>query len=392
MFSPNFALSRARSRAFALGLTLGALLVGSAPKSEAQALSSPSDAPAAVPAKAIPAVEVVRLVSGAEYKGQIAERVPDSHVVIVTMVGETKRFAWSEVAYAGYVEPRIVAEMAPDTTPLVTPVTPVAAPGMPVDLGPAPGLVRLGLQSSPPGITWHAEDSARRRRTLCMAPCTADLTPGLYRLGLSASGRPTVWLPASKRVEGNASWRGDYHSKRGSRIAGAVILGVGVPVGLITLFAGVRANSDADRVCSSGGAASGACSGTAASPGTPAVIGGAIVAIASAVVGLALVSREDDASIQTTRSGRGNPFAEAQPESQPISVEQPEFAGTLWTCVNDEDVRSVRLRIEVDAAGVIERVVDVEEVSWGARNCIKNNLLGSHAGGGVGPRTMLITR
>lgn len=335
-------------------------------------------------ASSTPAVDVVRLASGAEYKGQIAERVPESHVVIVTLTGEVKRFEWTEVAFAGPAA-AVVSAPVPAAAPVpqaTAPVPPTAA----LDQAVPAGGVLLQLQANREGILWLAHRQADPlSRTLCMGPCQAKLEPGVYRLGLSTGSRDAVWHEGAFDIKQDSAWSGTYKSRRGSRIGGGVILGGGLLAAIPLIIAGANQQKACDSVmdlpesCEDAGV-SGVGKGMMAT--------GLIVGVASAVIGIALMSRKDQATI---RPNDGAGIATEDP-STPAAVTRAEYESTVWSCVDDTDVRSVRLTVEVNASGEIAKVADVEDVGWSARTCIRNNVLGLHIGGVRGSRAVTLRR
>lgn len=335
-------------------------------------------------APSTPAVDVVRLASGAEYKGQIAERVPESHVVIVTLTGEVKRFEWTEVAFAGPAAAVVASAPTPDAV-VPEAVTSVPAAG-PTDQAVPAGGVLLQLQANREGILWLAHRQADpHSRTLCMGPCQAKLEPGVYRLGLSTGSRDAVWHEGAFDIKQDSAWSGTYKSRRGSRIGGGVILGGGVLAAIPLIIAG----ANQQKACGSVMELSQSCEDTGVNGvGKGMMAAGLILGVAAAVTGIALMSRKDQATI---RPNDGAGVAVGGP-SKPASAAGAEYESTVWSCVDDTDVKSVRLVVEVNASGDIARVAEVEDVSWSVRTCIRNNVLGQHIGGVRGSRAVTLRR
>jgi len=330
------------------------------------------------------AVDIVRLASGAEYKGQIAERVPDSHVVIVTLTGEVKRFEWTEVAFAGPAAAGVAS--APASDAVVPEAVTSVPPAVPTAQAAPAGGVLLQLQANREGILWLAHRQADPlSRTLCMGPCQAKLEPGVYRLGLSTGSRDAVWHEGAFDIKQDSAWSGTYKSRRGSRIGGGVILGGGLLAAIPLIIAGANQQKVCDSVMDLGESCEDAgVSGV----GKGMMAAGLIVGVASAVIGIALMSRKDQATI---RPNDGAGIATEDP-STPAAVTRAEYESTVWSCVDDTDAKSVRLTVEVNASGDIAKVTEVEDVGWSARTCIRNNVLGLHIGGVRGSRAVTLRR
>jgi hypothetical protein len=197
------------------------------------------------------------LKNGGMLRGTISEMAPNDYVVIVTVTGESKRLAMSDVQYAGPAaeQPRSYPE-------------PEAAPAPPAK--PAPKRVdddddvkpeitlhaeeaRLKLTSDPPGQTFHkrtssavvTSGSARAEgqgyREICTTPCEVSIGAGTYTFGVSSPGESPVASEPVTVPAGHSELHASYNDKSGVRTAGTVILTAGALVGgglMVAAFAG----------------------------------------------------------------------------------------------------------------------------------------------------------
>lgn len=177
------------------------------------------------------APDMVRLTDGAEYYGILSEKVPGSHVALVTAAGHEQRFDWSTVVYAGRASDDALRPTAASAT----------------EAEPSVSEPRLTLQANHPGLLWMAaNDESSRSRVLCASPCTTQLEPGRYRLGLSRDGKP-VWQSKKLHLEGDERLVGLYHSERGSRILGGILLPIGLAAATWMIAAGSQLRSCTER-------------------------------------------------------------------------------------------------------------------------------------------------
>jgi len=199
--------------------------------------------PAAQSERSSPAYQdVIRLKNGGFVRGTIAELVPNESVTIVTITGETKHFAMSEVEYAG-----------PDSKPS-EPGAPAGLPQKPPDnevmhfgsstAGTKAGedMVEVQLESEPAGAVFYQHSditttidmqywgrtgliTAIGYKTICTAPCKAELPVGTYALAMSYAGSPPrEGAPVQVQKETTRLY-GSYVSRSSERRAG---IGVGV--------------------------------------------------------------------------------------------------------------------------------------------------------------------
>jgi len=247
-------------------------------------------------ASAAPQVlEVVRLADGAEYRGQISERIPGSHVVLITLTGEVKRFDWASISYAGAItEPTQAAASPTDPTPQAPIPSPAWSDTEPLAPSIAPrassNALSLEFQANRYGIVWHAKSEKRGRQLLCTSPCRTQLMPDHYRFGLSARGREIVWDREERSLRSSGAWSGIYDSNRGERIAGGVVMGAGMLAALPMIFYGLSAKPDCPE-----GVRGDVCDDDR---GTTIAVLGALTGALALAVGIILVSRPDTIRIK----------------------------------------------------------------------------------------------
>ena len=149
------------------------------------AAAQPARADDASPAPTTPGVarndDIVRLKSGALFRGTISQLLPDDRVEILLTTGETKWFSMSDVDYAG-----ALVSLPPRTTSQPTPVE-ITPPTRSIRfdaVGDAATLT-LGVVT---GDVVGGRGPAFTYRRLCAAPCAPDLSPGSHRLLLWGAG------------------------------------------------------------------------------------------------------------------------------------------------------------------------------------------------------------
>lgn len=218
----------------------------------------PNEAPAAVPAAAAPAPDVVHTKNGGMIRGTISEYVPGDYVVIVTITGETKRIAGEDVTYAGRANEVPVPPPAPkpapsapllernpnEVKPLVTVKGNSANITFGVKRGPKPKepltlYLRTGTATASAGGAQASADAFTR---ICTAPCAAELPEGAYTFAVGMGDRPARKVEGMQTVRDGYVLRGRYVDNKGVRVAG-VLLGIAGAVIGTTLI--VTSDSDA---------------------------------------------------------------------------------------------------------------------------------------------------
>lgn len=287
----------------ALGMQL---LAGTAWAEDGPTSGPPSAS--AVPAPSAPAADaarlpdIVRLKDGSLFRGTIIEMVSNDYVVIVTLTGESKRLALSDVSYAGPATKDPLVLGAP------TDAEPDEEAGQVEDAEDEEGgdddgpritvrlrKSRLKLESNPMGYSflsreWQAlsslEGSVTRVETqgfveLCSTPCELRLSPGKHRFALSKpDGRPVV-APSVTIPPGASRLVGTYHDNSGARA-------IGIALTVLAPLAGTV------MVAASGGDEHG--------PDEGLLYGGLVTAGVGVGLGVGLILVRDTAEIKVERS------------------------------------------------------------------------------------------
>lgn len=189
--------------------------------------------------------DIVRLKDGSLFRGTIVEMVSNDYVVILTMGGESKRLALTDVSYAGPVskDPLLAGEAKIEGDAEAPDGEAADEEGGDDEDDDRPRVVvrlrkaRVKVESKPTGHSllsreWQvlstAENSPARVESegfveLCSTPCELRLPPGKRRFALAKpDGRP-VLAPAVTIPPGESRLVGTYHDNSGSRTAGIVL-------------------------------------------------------------------------------------------------------------------------------------------------------------------------
>lgn len=273
------------------------LLVMAAGSSRTALAADPGPSQAAPP-------DLVRLRSGSLYRGTILELVVGDHVDVRLASGETKRFAASDIEYAGPASAAPGA--APPPPPPPSPVGP--RPMVTVDGASAP----VRFESTTPDTDFHlrTEDAtavgwtgrgaylavARSYSHICAAPCEGTLPVGRQRLALSLEGGVPVEPDEAVIVPGPSTVRGTYVSNRGTRVAGWLVFLGSLTAGTAMMVLSIQHTQD----CSSG-----YCM-TDTSTNSGLLGAGAGVVIAGSLLSLALIFQRDHVSMTVTPINAGS--------------------------------------------------------------------------------------
>jgi hypothetical protein len=133
------------------------------------------------------------------------------------------------------------------------------------------------------------------------ATCDVSLAPGTYRLALAQPGGAPLEPREAVTIAGPSTVTGTYTSRRGLRIAGWTMMGLGVVVG--TVFALEAANQGTSCYYANGTSGPRICTDSPAPGpmwGTAAGLG------VAAIVGLVLALQHDDATITVTPLDAGS--------------------------------------------------------------------------------------
>jgi hypothetical protein len=158
------------------------------------------------------------------------------------------------------------------------PTSPVAPPVVEAD-------ARVSFVASPGVSFYRLDPGAAPPARLCLAPCRLHEN-GESQFALSLEGREPIRAPEKVTLSPGTVVEGEYLSKALSRNAGLIVIGVVLTAGLGTVVYGV------------GSAAEGANEQSAA----PLIVGGAVEAVTSLIIGLALALAGDEVHVHT-RSG-----------------------------------------------------------------------------------------
>jgi hypothetical protein len=232
--------------------------------------------------------DVVELANGGMVRGTIIENLPGDHVTIQLPTGEMRTFASAEVRHAG---PTTVP--AAPSGPVMGPPL-IAQPG--VAYGPPPPAqptVRVHVEASSPELTLqeitgtatavvamgrgYSTIAVDQFAPLCTAPCDVQVPARAYRLGVSqGQGQPRRADHNLFTLSHDTSFRLEYESREGFRIAGWIIFIAGELGGLVATLAPLFTN---------------------AGDWTTDLIAGLVVIGVTAIVGLALAFLNDHADI-----------------------------------------------------------------------------------------------
>jgi hypothetical protein len=224
----------------------------------AAAAEEPPAPPAATGAAAPVATppDVVRLKNGGMLRGTISEMVPNDYVVIVTVTGESKRLAMSDVQYAGpsAEEPRSYPE--PEAAPAPQPASPAAPatrPAVTVHAGEA----RVSFTSEPDVRTFHRQtaiatvDNAvdgfagvKGYDELCTSPCEVSMAAGTTTLAVSKPGGQVVGAAPVTIPAGHSEVHAVWLDKESTRNTGRVLIGVGVAGAVAVLGVAIASGSN----------------------------------------------------------------------------------------------------------------------------------------------------
>jgi hypothetical protein len=229
-------------------LALVACLVCIGAPAAAQSEGDPStETPAPTPGPTT-SPDVVRKADGGILRGSIIELVPSQKVVIQLPTGDMREVSMDEVDYAGPAD-----EMPSRRAPAETGASEPTEPTEPTDTEPPPEepplaqpvtvqkeMAQLTLRADEPGLTYYIYHGATGGAVgpnavvilhsfdrLCTAPCKANLPAGSYRFALSREAdEPTEARPSIDLSAGPSTLDGRFVSRRGTRIAGWILLSV----------------------------------------------------------------------------------------------------------------------------------------------------------------------
>jgi hypothetical protein len=182
------------------------------------------------------APDIVMLKNGGMVRGTISEMVPGDYVVIVTLTGETRRFAMADVSYAGSAaaspQSKPLPERSGDDKEFETPEGAKYKPEITVHAKEA----RLRLTSEPTGLTFHKRTSSAMAvgsggsaiaagfQEICTSPCEASLPAGTHTLALSEPGKVPISADSVTLPAGVSTLSGRFIDRSGIRTLGLVVV------------------------------------------------------------------------------------------------------------------------------------------------------------------------
>jgi hypothetical protein len=178
--------------------------------------------------------DVVRLKSGAVFKGEIAEQIPGEYVVIKLITGDVRKIPMAEVEYAG------PQESAKPTARVSTKVSTNETQAKVHFTTEKKTLTVHQEVAKSRGTFWAGYStgtiSSESFRRICTLPCTASLPKGKQPLALSLDDGFPVSVDEHVDISGPTYLQARYTSNSGVRLAGWVI-GIGsVLTGLLVLI------------------------------------------------------------------------------------------------------------------------------------------------------------
>lgn len=189
------------------------------------------------------ATDFLRLTNGGIVRGVIQISSPGRYVEILTSSGERLRFAASEISYAGSMSDEPSRVPSPPSAVVSSPVVPSPIP-------PTPEAMAVRLRSTREGMTFYRElASGTQLEATCTAPCEVSLPAGQTSFALTIEGLPLAWAEPVN-VRPGATYFGEFYSRRGVRIAGAVILAASALMAIPLLALGTMKCRDSQDDCS----------------------------------------------------------------------------------------------------------------------------------------------
>jgi hypothetical protein len=187
--------------------------------------------------------DIVRLKSGALFRGTISELVPADHVEILLITGETRRFPMADVDYAG-----AIGGLPARPALLPAPAPPPPSPSTAATAASTASTVRFQAKGDVPELALGevtgdviSGRGGHTYRTLCTAPCAPDLSPGGHRLVLPdvSTTVHSVYIPF-----GPSTLQATVTTHHGGQAVGLAVLWVGALGGAGLVTAGALEDSN----------------------------------------------------------------------------------------------------------------------------------------------------
>lgn len=261
------------------------------------------------------AQDVVMLRNGGLLRGTISEYAPGSHVVLVTVAGETRRINASEVKYAGPAAnapgagrggggargpggvtvnaPEAAVQLRSDQGEVTFHVRTGESTGSAVTTGFGMGYGYRGAAMMP--STAFTSVHGRSYGRICTAPCEATLPAGSYPMALSRGNNSPVEAEELVRVDGPSTLQGTYTSYAALRTAGVVTSVASVLGGGYLIFT----SFDQVSKCDAAG-----CQDEVDVDSTR-LIAGAVVLLGGSIAGGVMASKADEVGIRVLPAAAG---------------------------------------------------------------------------------------
>lgn len=206
--------------------------------------------------------DIVRLKSGASFRGALVEHDPRGRTLLQTDQG-TRDFDSNDVAYAGpsagdpsvvvTAPPVATTSAVPATTAPAAPTTAAATATAPPASSAPPAVTgdAIQLNATTPGVQFHVlggpAPATGGARALCVAPCNIELPAGTYRMALSRGLEPPLTVQQDVDVRSGGTLEATYGNHKSARVGGVMLIVAGSIVTLAGLggLAGSGASSKA---------------------------------------------------------------------------------------------------------------------------------------------------
>jgi hypothetical protein len=326
----------------------------------------------------------VRLKDGALYRGTLLEHTPGVRTVVLLHDGSQREFAGDAVA-------EVIAGAAPSAASAPLPPALAARPV-------SDGKVRLHIRTTPGYELAARKGGDISYEPLCVTECDTRLPPGPYDFKLTQPHGNTSWqADGLYDIDGESQIDARLASRRSSRIAGGVVLGLGVITGVTLFGVGLKARADEMKVCRDSSLYPD-CKGDAEKTGTPLIAIGVVTALVSAIVGGVLAARKDRFDVSVTsftppaegaRSNAGEAPVQFEPASDAVMSLTPSTSGpavleaeaevrqhkdAIRSCIHDLPATA---EFRINESGAIGALRIFGDLETSERECLRNAL--SHA-------------
>lgn len=177
---------------------------------------------------------IVRLKSGAYFKGNIIESIPDDHVKILLPDGSTRSEKTSDVAYAGPIKSDPQSGVQSPRNQNGNESTREGSKGKH-----HPDEVEIRVRSEAFGVRLWARnvDTDGDLVEVCRIPCRTHMVRGHYRFGMSKQDDEPYVTNAIVEIARDSTINVQWVSARSRRIGGWIVFGLGMGTGVSALAA-----------------------------------------------------------------------------------------------------------------------------------------------------------